>query len=105
MGVQQVEREGIAQNRLSLLLGGAAFLAALIPMHMTYLMLGLDMTGTAGAIVGRIPWAACLLGSLCLHRGGAARPWWALLSMPIAFPKILALTIAYVAWSIGGFAP
>lgn len=105
MVVRKVDMSGTAQNRLSLLLGGAAFLAALIPMHMPYRMFGLDMTGTAGAIVERIPWAACLLGSLCLHRGRAARPWWALLSAPLAFPKALALTLAYVAWSIGGFAP
>ena len=105
MVVQKLDKGSPAQDRLSLLLGGAAFLAALIPLHMPYQIFGQDMTGTAGSIVGRIPWAACLICSLCLHKGDAARPWWVLLSIPIAFPKGLALAFAYVAWSIGGFAP
>jgi len=94
---------GRPRNRLSLFLGGAAFLAALLPMHMPYQILGQDMTGAAGAVVARLPWAACVFVSLCRHKGDAARPWWVLLSAPIAFPEALALAITYVAWTFGGF--
>jgi len=104
MVVQAVDVGGSPRNTVRLFLGGAAFLAALIPMHMPYQVLGLDMTGTAGAIVARLPWAMCVLVSLCMPRGGAARPWWVILSAPLAFPKALALAIAYIAWTIGGLA-
>jgi len=103
MVVQAVGVGESTRNTVCLFLGGAAFLAALIPMRMPYQVFGLDMTGTAGAIVARTPWAMCVLVSLCMPRGGAARPWWVILSAPLAFPKVLALAIAYIVWSIGGF--
>lgn len=105
MVVQTVNVVYGLRNRLSLLFAGSAFLAALIPMHMPYQVFGLDMTGTTGAVVARIPWAVCVLAALLLHKGGTIRPWWVMLSAPLAFPNVLALAIASVAWSIGGFAP
>jgi hypothetical protein len=62
------------------------------------------MTGMAGGIALRVPLALCLLCAFATSKNGA-KPWWALLSIPVAFPEALGFVLAIVAWTIRGFAP
>lgn len=93
------------ENRLGQMCGGAAFLAALLPMYMPYRFLGFDMTGVAGSVAARLPLVACLLCAFAVKQGESGKPWWALLSIPLAFPNAIGYGLAFLAWTINGFAP
>lgn len=104
MVVRQLASANFNKKRWGHIFGGAAFLAALIPLYAPHHLLDTDMTGMVGDVVTRVPLGLCLFCAFATSKD-VVKPWWALLSIPLAFPKTLGFVLTMFAWTFRGFAP